>query len=191
MDARDQRGQHTAEFGLLVGMTALIAVAMQPMIRKAISRGVQSATDGILNPVIIMATPETIDPDSGQTSTTLRWSVPRAVRCIAFGVWKADDPNPPRNWGWYELKPPSGVETIENITKTTTFRLWCDVPGGYLDEFPIKTKVTVTVGSLGVRATQDVDMTGRATTGFQTTEVDAISGTAVNQDIQTRQLPKE
>ncbi len=200
MRLRTRSGQHTAEFAMLIGLTALAAVGMQTIVRKALSRGVQTASDVVLGvmPHVITAQPDAIDPNTLPGSTTLHWSMPGRIvqNCFVSGDWKAgdpdptkNDPNPPR--GWSGPVAGRGKTVVTNITRATTFRLTCDVTGNTLNSGPVTAKTTVTIGSLNVQSTQKMDMQGQMTTGFQTTQVDAISGTAENQDIQTRTLPKQ
>ena len=50
MILRNERGQHTAEFALLIGLAAVAAVSMQLIVRRSVQNGLQRASDIILPP---------------------------------------------------------------------------------------------------------------------------------------------
>lgn len=50
MRAGNRRGQHTAEFALLIGLAAVAAVAMQLIVRRTLQDGIQHASDRFLPP---------------------------------------------------------------------------------------------------------------------------------------------
>ena len=163
-----QRGQQMAEFAILIGMTALVAITMQRFVRKAMSRGVQHVTNVVLGPVVLRANPSTLnrDPSIPNPHVTLTWSVPSATSCTATG-------------GWSGGKLPSGSEDV-SPDKTTTYRLSCNDGTNQ--------SVVVTIGSLRVDATQAVDVVGHPNLLRQTTVEETVTGMSKNEDARLRTL---
>lgn len=87
MIARDRRGQHSAEFALLIGLAAAAAVSMQLIVRRTLQDGLQRASDVILPPreeddddtqrELLVNTQAGQDEtgEAGRTTTTIRASV--------------------------------------------------------------------------------------------------------------------
>ena len=46
----DRAGQHTAEFVIVIGLAASVAIGMQYLLRQSVTRGIGSMTDTILGP---------------------------------------------------------------------------------------------------------------------------------------------
>ncbi len=178
MRLKTQRGQHTAEFGLLMGTAALVAVTMQPLARHAVSRGVRAVSNTVLGTELatsrIIATPDLIDLDRGQNQIRLDWSVPDGQSCVASS-------NPASSWNGGRGPSSTEPEVVSGLTDTTTFRLACDVPGGRATY-----QVTVTRGRLEVVAVQAMDQAGQAGLRHRTQVVDAISGHADGSDARTQ-----
>lgn len=175
-----QRGQHTAEFALLMGTAALVAVTMQPLARRAASVGVRAVSNAVLGTELstqrIIATPDLIDPARGQNEARLEWNVPSGQNCAASGDWSGgrqpdgtESVTPP-------LTRPDGTPRV-----SWTYRLACDVTGGRATY-----QVTVTRGRLEVAAVQAMDQAGQAGMGHRTKVMDAISGHADGSDARTQ-----
>jgi hypothetical protein len=62
----NQRGQHTLEFAILIGLVALAAVTMQFVARRGVQTGVQMVSDTVLGP------PPAPEPDETTADLTLR-----------------------------------------------------------------------------------------------------------------------
>ena len=179
MRAGAQRGQHSAEFVVLIGTVALVTVAMQPLARHAVGMGLRAATNATLGTELdalrIAATPEVVDIDRGHNQTRLRWFVLDGSNCEASSSDDTSSWNGGRPWRSEE------PELVTGLTDTTTFWIACDVAGERASF-----SVTVTRGSSEVDALQVLDQEGQAGMRHRTTMVDSVSGDVTGSDIRTQ-----
>ncbi len=157
---RRQHGQQLAEFALLIGIGALVAVSMQLVTRHAISQGIQSATERVLGGVVLRASPSLIEV--GQTST-ISWNIPGGGTCTIPSGGPA---------GWAGSRSGTKEQTV-TPTRTTTYRLDC---GG------VGHAVTVRIGTLDAHSTFDSTVNGDAGVHPHTNVTQRSSGSSVNED---------
>ena len=62
-------GQQTAEFAVLIGLAATVAIVMQTLVRRSIQRGVQGVSDTVLQPP--MSRPGCLAADGSTDGTKL------------------------------------------------------------------------------------------------------------------------
>lgn len=157
---RQQHGQQMAEFALLIGIGAVVAVSMQLITRHAISQGVQSATEQVLGVLVLRASPSLIE--AGQTST-ISWNIPGGGTCAIPSGGPA---------GWAGSRSGTGEQTV-SPTRTTTYRLDC---GG------VGQAVTVRIGALDAHSTFDSTVNGDAGVHPHTSIIQRSKGISLNED---------
>ena len=189
MRANARRGQHSAEFAVLMGAVVVVAVGMQTLARRAVGVGIVAATKATLGSELrtlkITADPEVVDIDAGERQTLLRWHVPDGQNCEASTL--VQGPQGLRvdtTSTWSRRRDPSSTEPeqVEGLTDTTTFRIACDLPSGERATYA----VTVTKGRSEVDAMQAVEQRGRAGLRHRTRVVDSVSGNATGSEIRTQ-----
>lgn len=168
-----RNGQHTAEFGMMIGLVAIVAITLNHVVYRAVMNGVQRVSDDVLGIEVIAADPKSIR-EGGQT--TLRWNVPEAASCTAFG-------------GWTGPRAPSGEEVV-TPEGTTTYHLACVRADGS-DIAPQSVTVAIDSG-FSMESTQAIDIEGEDGDDFtrQTKTTEHVIGHAEDQDLQVSPIPE-